>query len=151
MLCVHCGLENDAAARFCQACGGPLGGDSGERRTVVTVLFCDVVDSTALADHDAMTQALWRQVQALVEAHRGQFDDAERLGREAVAVLETTDSLYWQGDALWDLAEVLHAAGRADEAAATFDRALERYEQKRNWSKAMQLGTRRAELRGAAG
>ena len=80
MLCVKCGLENDAAARFCQACGGPLGGDSGERRTVVTVLFCDVVDSTALAESmDAETlRALlaryFQRMRTVIELHGGSVE-----------------------------------------------------------------------------
>ena len=58
------------------------------------------------------TQMLWRQVQALVHAHRGEHAEAERLAREAVAIAERTDALNSQGDALCDLAEVLAAAGR---------------------------------------
>ena len=38
------------AARFCEACGAALGGESGERRKVVSVVFCDVVGSTALGE-----------------------------------------------------------------------------------------------------
>ena len=41
---------------------------------------------------DVFTQALWRQVQALVHAHRGEHAEAETLAREAVAVLEPTDA-----------------------------------------------------------
>ena len=67
-------------------------------------------------EQDALTPALWRQVQALVDAHRGQHTQAQQLSGEAVAISERTDALNWQGDALCDLAEVLHAAGQADEA-----------------------------------
>jgi class 3 adenylate cyclase/tetratricopeptide (TPR) repeat protein len=81
-------------------------------------------------EQDAVTQALWRQVQALVHASRGQQADAERLAREAVAITENTDSLWRQGDALCDLADVLQAAGRHDEAAAALREALDRYERK---------------------
>lgn len=81
-------------------------------------------------DDDAQTQSLWRQVAALVAAHRGDHGEAERLAREAVAVTETTDALQWQGDALVDLAQVLEAAGRPDEAAAAYGKALDRYERK---------------------
>ena len=83
-------------------------------------------------EQDLATQALWRQVQARVLAHRGQHAEAEPLAREAVAIIERTDGLNFQGDALCDLAEVLAAAGRSDEAAAALARALERYERKRN-------------------
>jgi class 3 adenylate cyclase/tetratricopeptide (TPR) repeat protein len=81
---------------------------------------------------NVLGQATWRQVQALVHANRGQIEQAEALAREAVEIIEATDGLNYQGDALCDLAEVLRAAGRTDEAAATLEQALERYERKRN-------------------
>jgi hypothetical protein len=56
---------------------------------------------------------------------------AKQLAREAVPISERTGALNWQGAALCDLAEVLHAAGQSDEAAATPAQALERYEQRR--------------------
>jgi tetratricopeptide (TPR) repeat protein len=101
-------------------------------------------------EQDAMTQALSRQVQALVHARRGHHTQAEQLAREAVAITERTDALNLQGDALFDLAEVLHAAGRSDEAAAAFAQALERYQQRNNLAMAAQVRERLAELRGAA-
>ena len=62
---------------------------------------------------------------------RGEHADAERLAREAVAISERTDdSPVSQGDALCDLAEVLDAAGRRDEAVAALAQALDRYERK---------------------
>jgi class 3 adenylate cyclase/tetratricopeptide (TPR) repeat protein len=104
-----------------------------------------------LADEqDWLAQALWRQVQALVDAHRGQHTQAEQLAREAVASSECTDSLDGQGDALCDLAEVLHAAGRTDEAGAALAQALERYERKHNLAQAAQVRDRLAELQDAA-
>jgi hypothetical protein len=51
-------------------------------------------------EHDLATQAIWRQVQALVHAHRGEQGEAEALARQAVAITERTDSLHIQGDAL---------------------------------------------------
>jgi ATP/maltotriose-dependent transcriptional regulator MalT len=92
---------------------------------------------------DALTQIVWRQVQALVDAHRGDLDRAEALAREAVAISEQTDALNWQGDALSDLAEVLDAGGRSDDAEAAVEQALERYERKRNVAMADQLRARR--------
>jgi len=49
MLCTSCGRENDADARFCDACGALLDAppDAGETRRVVTVVFTDVTGSTA--------------------------------------------------------------------------------------------------------
>jgi class 3 adenylate cyclase/tetratricopeptide (TPR) repeat protein len=80
--------------------------------------------------NDIATQISWRGVQALVHAHRGEHTEAERLAQEAVAYAQRTDSLYWQGEALADLAEVLETAGRRDEAIAAWQEALDRYEQK---------------------
>jgi tetratricopeptide (TPR) repeat protein len=81
-------------------------------------------------DDDARTQSLWRQVVALTAAHRGDHPEAERLAREAVAITEQTDALWWQGDAYFDLAQTLEAARRPDEAAAPYQEALDRYERK---------------------
>ncbi len=61
---------------------------------------------------------------------RGQHGDAEQLAREAVAWAERTDSLEYHGGAYSDLAEVLEAAGRRDEAVAAWQEALDRYERK---------------------
>ena len=69
---------------------------------------------------DVMTQRLWRQTQALVCSARGEHTDAERLAREAVAWARRSDSPGNQGEALDDLAEVLEAAGRRDEAVAAW-------------------------------
>jgi len=99
-----------------------------------------------LGDVDPWTQGLWRQVQALVDSSRGHHTRAEQLAREAVAFTERTDSLNMQGDALSDLAEVLHAAGKDDEARAALSQALERYERKTNLAQAAQARERLAEL-----
>jgi ATP/maltotriose-dependent transcriptional regulator MalT len=97
-------------------------------------------------EHDNWTQALWRQVQARVDATRGDHTDAERLAREAVELWEP-DMLYMQGDALCDLAEVLEAAGRGDEAAETLEQALERYERTKNLAMVAQVRSRLEGLR----
>ncbi|MDA8164958.1 MAG: hypothetical protein M0017_08010 [Desulfobacteraceae bacterium] len=51
-------------------------------------------------------------------------------GREALLLIEASDQLDWQGDAHANLAEVHAAAGRADEAARAWARAVELYERK---------------------
>ena len=81
---------------------------------------------------NVLGEAAWRQVQALVDANRGRVTEAEGLAREAVVVIERTDGLNFQGDALYDLAEVLWLGGKRVEAAATFEEALDRYERKQN-------------------
>ncbi len=51
MICPSCGQENPAGFRFCGACGAALTGEAPrEERKVVTVLFCDLVGSTARAE-----------------------------------------------------------------------------------------------------
>jgi tetratricopeptide (TPR) repeat protein len=97
-------------------------------------------------EQDVATQTIWRQVQALVLASRGQYTEAEALAREAVAIAERTDALSVQGNALSDLAEVLRAAGQDDEAAASLGVALERYERKQNLARADAVRERLAEL-----
>ena len=79
---------------------------------------------------DPITQSLWRRVLALVLAHRGDPVEAQRLVREALVIAQTTDSPWYQGEALTDLAQVLEAAGRLDEATAAHREALELYERK---------------------
>ena len=52
LVCAQCGQENPDGFRFCGACGAPLGevAPAREVRKTVTVLFADVVGSTALGE-----------------------------------------------------------------------------------------------------
>ena len=77
-------------------------------------------------DVPVMEDYIWRQVLARVHAHRGDVAEAERMAREAVAGSEQTDLLNDQCLTLYDLGEVLAAAGRYDEAEAALEQALER-------------------------
>jgi class 3 adenylate cyclase/tetratricopeptide (TPR) repeat protein len=79
---------------------------------------------------DVWTQGLWRQAQALVNSARGKHTEAVRLAEEAVDWWSRTDSLPRQGEAHCDLADVLQAAGRRDDATAALREALDRYERK---------------------
>lgn len=53
--CPACGFESPAGFRFCGRCGHALGEKTGHDPSAehrqVTVVFCDLVDSVALADH----------------------------------------------------------------------------------------------------
>jgi class 3 adenylate cyclase/tetratricopeptide (TPR) repeat protein len=77
--CPSCGRENPTDARFCNACGTELAAapETREYRKVVTVLFCDVVGSTALGgstDPEALRTLLGRyfdEMKAIVERHGG--------------------------------------------------------------------------------
>ena len=59
-------------------------------------------------------------------------EEADAFAHEALRLIDRTDGLNYQGDARCDLAEVLAAAGRTDEAVEALEQALERYERKKN-------------------
>ena len=101
-------------------------------------------------EDDVATQVLWRQVQALVLARRGDHAEAVSLAREAVALTEETDALTFQGYALSDLGEVLALAGRRDEATVALQQALECYERKKNLAMVAQVRPRLEALRAEA-
>ena len=84
------------------------------------------------ATSDLLTQIIWRSVRARVLARRGSFDQAESLARQAVSLAAQTDFLNQRGDALLDLAHVLHEAGRPEAARAAAAEALDLYQQKGN-------------------
>ena len=71
-VCPSCGRENPADARFCNACGTALAATpSREVRKIVTVLFADVVGSTALGEAT--------DPEALRSRMRSYFDDLRRI------------------------------------------------------------------------
>ncbi|HUG64928.1 MAG TPA: adenylate/guanylate cyclase domain-containing protein, partial [Gaiellaceae bacterium] len=80
--CPNCGRENVGDARFCSACGTELAPaePTREQRKVVTVLFCDLVGSTALGestDPEALRARMRRYFEGLrviLERHGGQVE-----------------------------------------------------------------------------
>src|ERR1044071_6136824 len=116
--CASCGEANPPRARFCSACGALLGEAPApqEERKLVSVLFVDLVDSTARADKAdpedvrEILQAYHRDAKQCIEQYGGVVekfigdavmavfgapiahgDDAERAVRAALRVLETID------------------------------------------------------------
>ena len=77
--CPSCGRENEDDARFCNACGASLLAVEAtrEQRKVVTILFCDLVGSTALGesiDPEVVRARLTRtfeDLRAILERHGG--------------------------------------------------------------------------------
>jgi class 3 adenylate cyclase len=77
--CASCGRDNPEGSAFCNACGAALApqAPAGELRKTVTVLFCDLVGSTALGeglDPETVRTVLARwfeQAQAALERHGG--------------------------------------------------------------------------------
>jgi tetratricopeptide (TPR) repeat protein len=92
-------------------------------------------------------EAAWRKAQALVHAGRGEHTEALDLARQAVEIIDRTDGLNFQGETYCDLAQVLVAAGRTDEAAEALEQALDRYTRKKNLAMVAQVQPKLEELR----
>src|SRR6187402_2071430 len=77
--CPRCGHENADDARFCSSCGASLraAAPPREQRKVVTILFCDLVGSTAIGestDPESLRTRMRRyfeDLRAIVERHGG--------------------------------------------------------------------------------
>jgi tetratricopeptide (TPR) repeat protein len=93
--------------------------------------FANVSEELAQPD-DLLTQIMWRGVRARLLAQNDQFAAAERIGRDAVTLAAQTDFTSTHADALVDLASVLGAAGRRQEASILLGEAVELYEEKGN-------------------
>jgi class 3 adenylate cyclase/tetratricopeptide (TPR) repeat protein len=98
--------------------------DEAERLT-------EVSEELAATD-DLVPQVLWRSVRAKVLARRGDVERAEELGRQACSFSEGTDFPELKASTSLDLAEVLDAAGKADEAMELVAHARALYEGKGN-------------------
>jgi predicted ATPase/class 3 adenylate cyclase len=105
----------------------------------------------AAARDDTFSQLLWRSARAKIRANGGDLAEAERLGREAVALAEETDLLNTRGDTLADYAEVLSLAGRPVDAKAALERAAEHFERKGNTTSLERVRRRAHELASSAG
>ena len=80
-------------------------------------------------EHEAVHR---RSLEAKLLARTGAADDAIALGREAVALAKTGDSLVFQARTLMDLAEVFLLLGHPREAAEAAEEALRLHERKQN-------------------
>lgn len=116
------GFSSTMATRAARAC--LLLGQNEE-----AVRWAEIALRDSVTD-DYASQGPARAILARVSARAGDHAEAERLAREAVAILDATDELSERGDMHADLAEVLLAAGRRDEAVVEFQTALENYGQK---------------------
>jgi tetratricopeptide (TPR) repeat protein len=88
-------------------------------------------------------------VKAKLLAARGEYEQAERLAREAVDLFAETDDLLQQSQVQMALAEVLQAAGRSDEAIPVVQSALDVSERKGNVVTARKARARLTELEAA--
>src|SRR3954463_2995043 len=78
--CPQCGERSDDRSSFCWACGAPLRearAPAREARKVVTAIFCDVVGSTTIGEHQDPERLRWlmsryfEEMGAIVERHGG--------------------------------------------------------------------------------
>lgn len=126
--CPSCGEETPDRARFCAVCGMALAGTAAAQpfRKVVTIVFCDLVDSTKLAERldpeplrqvithyfEAMSDALVRHggtiekfvgdaVMAVFGIPTAREDDALRAVRAAAEMRDTLGELNDQLDLRW--------------------------------------------------
>jgi hypothetical protein len=146
-----------AAARRCEAMLAAAG-ETGMRSTIVAFgghACLDIGDEdealrlaaegrSLSAPDDAVSQILWRRIEGVGRARRGELDEADRLTAEAVAIASTTDSIEIAEAAL-ARAEVMQLAGRGGEARVAAVDA-------RTWfaAKGFLNGVRRADARLAA-
>src|ERR671935_741104 len=89
-ICGQCGSENAEGARFCSACGAALAVTAPSVRKTVTVLFADLVGSTALGertDPEVLQEVMARyhaELRAILERHGGTVE--KFVGDAAMAV-----------------------------------------------------------------
>ncbi len=76
--CPSCGEDNPDRAKFCLACGSALAAPlTHESRKTVSVLFCDLVDSTKLGERmdpeslRALMSTYFDQMRAIIDRHGG--------------------------------------------------------------------------------
>jgi class 3 adenylate cyclase/tetratricopeptide (TPR) repeat protein len=118
MSCVRCGSDLPDGARFCPTCGAEQTAATQEERKLVSILFVDIVGSTARADgadpedvrdrnqlyfNDArqrieryggtVEKYIGDAVMAVFGAPLARADDAERAVRAALSVVEGTHEL----------------------------------------------------------
>ena len=91
-----------------------------------------ITERSGMNAEDPSGQIGWRRIRAKVLARSGLVDEAERLAREALAVVGSTDLTNDHADAAMDLAEVLQLAGRQDDAAPVVAKAIRLYDGKGN-------------------
>jgi class 3 adenylate cyclase/tetratricopeptide (TPR) repeat protein len=148
--CANCGEANPPGGRFCSACGAPLGEAPvpQEERKLVSVLFVDLVDSTARADKAdpedvrEVLNAYHREAKQCIEQYGGVVekfigdavmavfgapiahgDDAERAVRAGLRVLEAIGQLDLAARAAVNTGDAIVSVEqmRSGEALATGD------------------------------
>ena len=82
--------------------------------------------------NDLASQFHWRCVRGKLRARQGAIGEAESLLSAAMALIETSDQIDWQGNGLLDFAEVRELARAPADAAALSEKAAGLFERKGN-------------------
>ena len=90
--CPSCGEVNPERSRFCSACGSglPVDGAGPEARKTITVVFSDVVGSTALGermDTEALTDVMSRYFDRMRSVLRRHWGTVEKFIGDAVVAV----------------------------------------------------------------
>src|SRR5437867_3590927 len=121
MACPVCGRPLPPGARFCPSCGASVGGMLGtEERKMVTVLFADIVDSTALArrlDPERSRELLGAFFDAAVEELQALRGRPEKFIGDAVMAVFGLPQVH-EDDALRAIRAGLAIRGRTRRLAA---------------------------------
>jgi class 3 adenylate cyclase/tetratricopeptide (TPR) repeat protein len=137
VLCAACGRGNPDGFRFCGSCGAALEHDRAtgpEVRKLTTVVFCDLVGSTALGerlDPESLQRVLgqyFERVREVLERHQG---TVEKFIGDAVVGVFGVPRLH-EDDAL----RAVRAAVELQAAMAELNKELER-----DWGVTLQLRT----------
>ena len=135
-VCASCGHESTAEFKFCPECGAPAVPLIGGHRKTVTVIFCDLVGSTALGertDPEALRELMSRyhaELRMILERHGGTVekfvgdaamavfgipqvheDDALRAVRAALEMREAVEQLGLQSRIGINTGEVVAGSG----------------------------------------
>ena len=85
--CARCGAVASAGARFCAACGAPLEAPGGPERKLATLVFADLVGSTALVserdpeDARRLLEPFFEVARTVLEQHGGPGREVHRRRR----------------------------------------------------------------------
>ncbi|HTI30454.1 MAG TPA: adenylate/guanylate cyclase domain-containing protein, partial [Methylomirabilota bacterium] len=125
--CPACGTRVDDTAAFCPTCGHQLKGAAaeGEQRKVVTILFADVIGSTALGeqlDPERLRTVLGTYFKAMAEVIGSWGGTVEKYVGDAIMAVFGVPAVR-EDDAERALHAALEMAARLGELNAEFERA----------------------------
>ena len=137
---IHQELADTAESWAVAGVGALLGEALLEQDRVAEAHQVILVAEARAANTTNYYQAFWRRSLARVEARNGHHERAAKLATEALALIESSDWLFFKSETELAWADVLRRAGREQQAFAAASRALELCEAKRHLA-----GIRRAQ------